>query len=265
MAPSQEIFDDLRTAYADGKLIIFAGAGISKAGGLPTWPELAKQLRDRIATEGRRLDTLPEIDELIRQGRWIDALSGARAALGDTEFFSAIKKAVDDEPHQVPDVAKAIAELKPRLRAVLTTNLDRFLERAFGGDWETFSAPTADIASQPHYILKLHGTRRDHKTWVFTRDQYDQAMFGSPLTHTILQSLFNTCPILFVGYGLADDDFDQMLGKVRALAGTQPPTHFALVRSPVPPLRRHTLERSGLRLLEYKAHVDVPGILRSIP
>ena len=35
--------------------------------------------------------------------------------------------------------------------------------------------------------------------------------------------------LLFVGYGLADDDFDRLLGEVRALSEGAPPRHYALV------------------------------------
>lgn len=263
--PSPEIVHDLRVAYATGDLVIFAGAGIAAAGGLPTWPKLALDLRDRLQREGKPADVLGEVDELIKQRQFIDGLSAVKHALGAPEFDLAVEKALDDSTFPVPDVAKAIAKLEPKLRAVLTTNLDRFLERAFAGNWDALTDPPSNLGHRTRYILKLHGTRIDRRTWVFTREQYDQATFGWSQQRSVFEALFRSHPILFVGYGLADDDFDQTLSATRALAGPNPPHHFALLPAPVGPYRRSKLEKAGLRLLVYDDHADVPRILNSIP
>ena len=265
MPPSPVILHDLRDAYATGDLVVFAGAGVPAAAGLPTWPTLAQGLRNRLHTDGKPPELIGEVDELIQRRQLIDALSAIKHALGAHEFDLAVEKAVDDHALPVPDVATAIAELEPRLRAVVTTNLDRFLERAFAGNWDALTNPPGDLVQRRRYILKLHGTRIDRGTWVFTREQYDQATFGWQQHRAIFEALFHAHPILFVGYGLTDDDFDQTLASTRALAGASPPRHFALLLRPVSPYRRTKLEKAGLRLLEYDNHGEVPGILRSLP
>jgi hypothetical protein len=126
-------------------------------------------------------------------------------------------------------VARAIAALAPRLRAVLTTNIDHLLERAFAGRWPTLLRATGYIAQRRGFILKLHGTLLDRSSWVFTREEYDRAIFADPNLHGAFTALFHAVTLLFVGYGLADDDFDLHLGRVRAFSGAQPPRHFALV------------------------------------
>lgn len=265
MPPSTTILEDLCRAYAGGDLVVFVGAGISAAAGLLSWRQLTQEFLDRLRGEGKAPSVVDEVDELIRGRQFIDALSAIKQALGAHEFNLAVEKAVDDSALQVPDVARAIAELEPKLRAVITTNLDRFLERAFGGNWDALCAPTGDLVQRRRYILKLHGTRNDRSTWVFTREQYDHSTFGWPLHRSTFEAHFRAHPVLFVGYGLTDDDFDMTLAATRALAGAQPPQHFALLPAPVPPFRRTKLENAGLRLLEYDGHADVPGILRSIP
>jgi hypothetical protein len=57
---------------------------------------------------------------------------GHRRPLGRYELERAVEKALDDSGREVPAVVTAIAALAPRLRAVLTTNLDRLLEWTFG-------------------------------------------------------------------------------------------------------------------------------------
>jgi hypothetical protein len=77
-------------------------------------------------------------------------------------------------------------------------------------------------------------------------------MFADPKLHDAFEAFFHSVRLLFVGYGLADDDFELHLGRIRAIAGDQPPRHFALVPADtVTPFRRHNLHRAGVRLIPY--------------
>jgi hypothetical protein len=258
------LHDDLHEAYESGNLVLFAGAGISAAARLPDWKTLALRLLDRLRVAGAAAHVTAEIDELIQKGRLVDALSAVKQELHTNEFNLAVERALSDRALPVPDVAIAIAELKPKLRAVLTTNLDHFLERAFQGEWPAQTTPSGNMTQRRAYIWKLHGTLLDRSSWVFTRNQYDQSMFASPLYRSTFEAIFRTLQVLFVGCGLADDDLDLTLGAVRALMGSQPPEHFALIKGPIAPYRRTSLENAGLRIIEYDAHSDVPLLLRSI-
>ncbi|WP_437957833.1 SIR2 family protein [Sorangium sp. So ce119] len=260
-----EILEQLRERYASGNLIVFAGAGVSAAAGMPTWKQLAEKLRDRARRRSADPAVLDEIQQYISSNQLINALSAAKLALGPQDFNWTVDKELDDTGRDVPDVAQAIAALKPKLKAVLTTNIDRFLERAFQGEWRVVDRPVGDVAMDRRFILKLHGTLRAWDTWVFSRDQYDRAIFGSPLLQDAFGALYRTHSILFVGFGLADDNIDQTLARVRALSGGQPPMHFALLPKGVPPFRRKLLEESGIRLIAYENqsgdHAEVAEIL----
>ncbi len=268
MAPSSPLLVDLRAAYESGNLIVFAGAGVSAAAGLPTWKGLAQMLLERLRSNHAPAITLGEVEEALRRDQYVDALSAVKLALGPQEFGRVVEQAADDRGHGVPEIAQAIAALKPKLRAILTTNLDRFLERALSGDWESLTAPPGDLAQRRHYILKLHGTLLDRSSWVFSRDQYDHAMFASPQLQTAFGALYRSFPMLFVGSGLADDNPELTFAQVRALSGEQPPTHYALLAEPVPPFRRSKLEAAGLRLVTYPnadgMHDEAIAILRAI-
>src|SRR5690606_34208042 len=43
--------EELKQAYRCGKLILFAGAGVSAGLGLPTWPELADEMARQLGYE----------------------------------------------------------------------------------------------------------------------------------------------------------------------------------------------------------------------
>lgn len=267
MPLSQAVLQAAREAYASGNLILFGGAGISAAAGLPTWLQLAQLARDRLQSEGKPAADVAEVDELIKRYKLIDALSAVKESLGPHEFNLMVQAACDDRRRvaTLPDIAMAIATLEPKLKAIVTTNLDRILERALAGRWPAIATPPGDLAQQRNYILKLHGTVDERNTWVFTREQYDQATFGRPQYRAILEALFRGYQMLFVGFGLEDDDLDLTLSATRALAGASPPVHFALVKGPVAPYRRRQLESTGIRLLVYDSHSELPGILQSLP
>ncbi|WP_437313043.1 SIR2 family protein [Sorangium sp. So ce385] len=266
-APDDPALHDLRKAYESGQLVVFVGAGVSAAAGLPDWRSLTEQMTAHLRARGAGAGTLAEIKELAQKGQYIEALSAVKLALGAPEFCAAVEQALDDGGRDVPEVARVIASMRPRLRAVLTTNLDRLLDRAFEGEWDVLARAPADIASRRRYILKLHGALRERDTWVFTREQYDRAIFASPGLRSAVKALFHACPILFVGFGFDDDDLDRALGEVRALAGEQPPPHFALlVDDALTPFRLRKLEAAGIRVIPYEnpdgAHARVPAILR---
>jgi hypothetical protein len=250
--PVDPLLDDLRDAYLEEDLLLFAGAGLSSAADLPSWPSLVKLLAARAEARGVPAPVLEEITALLAKEHYVDALSAVKAALGPNDFGAAVEKLLDDKDHDVSAVAKSVAALAPRLRGVLTTNLDHLLERAFAGAWPALAKVTGDVVRRRHYILKLHGTLIDRSTWVFTRDEYDRAMYADPKLQTAFYALFHACPILFVGYGLADDDFDQVLSRVRALAGDQPPRHFALIaEETLTPNGKARLEASGVQIIPY--------------
>jgi hypothetical protein len=261
--------DELGEAYDSKNLILFIGAGVSAAAGLPSWKRLVEILLDRARARRTPQNTLDEIALLAERNQYIDALSAAEHALGAPDFGAAVERALDDDTYPVPDVAHAVAALAPKLRAVLTTNLDGLLERAFDGKWRAIARATGDIAQRRGYILKLHGTLIERATWVLTRAQYDRAMYADPQLQGAFSALFHACPILFVGYGLADDDLDIVLGRVRALAGAAAPRHFALVAADtVTPFRRSRLEQGGIRLITYDnpdgKHRAVTAALRDL-
>jgi hypothetical protein len=241
---------ELREAGLGGELVLFVGSGVSAAAGLPSWRRLVELLFGLARVRGVDPAQLDEIGELSAHGRFLDALTAAKAALGASEFSREVERQLDDRGKKVPEIGKAIAALAPRLRALLTTNLDHLLERALGGEWPMLARGTGDLAQRRAFILKLHGTLLDRATWVITRDDHEQAMYADPQLGGAFSALFQSCPMLFVGYGLADDDFDHLLERVRAFSGPQPPRHFALVAAgSVKPFRRRELEQAGLRLI----------------
>ena len=249
---SDPLLADLREAYLGEDLLLFAGAGVSAAAGLPSWRRLVELLFDRARARNVAAPTLQEIADLLAGEQLIDALSALKSALGPDDFGAAVERLLDDKGHDVPAVARAIASLAPCLRGVLTTSLDRLVERAFKGAWPALTRVTGPVLRRRHYILELHGTLFERASWAFTPDDADRAMFADPQLQTAFYAVFHGAPLLFVGYGLADADFDQVLSRVRVFAGGQPPRRFALVaEETVTPDRKALMDESGVEIIRY--------------
>lgn len=266
--PVDPLVRRLQRHLDEGKLIVFAGAGIS-APQTPSWKRLAELLLEEAETRDTGQAVLEEIRGYIAERKYIDAFTALEPAIGRSAFRAAIEEALETQRADLTDAAAAIGELVPRLRAVITTNLDTFLERAFGGRWPAITRPAGNLAARQHYIWKIHGTLPEPQTWVLTRDQYDALVYNNPAYRALLATLFSSYHMLFTGFGLADDDFDATVAQLRAWYPDSTIAHYALLpASALPPARKQRLEKLGISCLTYLnadgTHREVPRFLRAL-
>lgn len=246
----------LHQRYLARRLVLFAGAGVAQAGGLPSWSALISHVLDYARADSPAPETVAILDraaKLLADNNLILALSELQRAMTAAGYGQAVSRALDDSRHAVPLLARAIADLAPTLQGVVTTNLDRFLERAFAGAWPVYTLPQLDLGQREHTILKLHGCRTDRNSWVLTRREYDALMCRRPELRDYMRGLYRFATLLFVGYGLHDPDLDDLLTEFRALAAGAPPQHFALMpHGQVDEAsRRHLFAEAGINIIEY--------------
>ncbi|WP_437663959.1 SIR2 family protein [Sorangium sp. So ce1182] len=245
------VIEELHEAFESGELVLFVGGGISAAAGLPTWRQLVDLLVERVREQVGDEVVVAEVASLARSQRYSEALAAAELALGAAEFNAFVEDALDDEGLELPRIAIAIAALRDRLRAVLTTNLNHLLERAFAFEWETMPRVTDEVAWRRRFILKLHGTLKEPASWVFARERF-LASIAAPDVRRSLTAVLSKCPVLLIGFGRADSNFDEMLSDIHALSGSSPPPRFLLVPSAsLTPYRRTMLVGMGFRLIPY--------------
>ena len=264
----QHVISEVAESYRAGRLLVFAGSGISEAAGLPSRTDLVEALSERctdIDIDKLRAD---EVASLAQRAQWSDALAELRDGMGRNEFAYWLERCLDDSGAEIPAIARDIARMAPRLRAVLTTNMDFVLDRAFGGAWASFAGVTRDIPQRQHYILKLRGMLSDRATWIVTRDDYDQA-FNDTQRHDVLTSLYHTYQILFVCHDFADRDIEQIIDKVGASGSLQPPRHVALVPAGmVIHPRKSVLAAAGIRVIELgvldDGYAEISELLRAV-
>lgn len=263
-------YRELRDAYAEGNVVAFVGAGASLPSGLPSW----KVLLDRLLEHARVEELITpaadaEIVDYVKHGHYIDAMSALRHPMGNVEFSSFVRRELNDRDLEPSALAHALAGLHGRLRALLTTNIDRLLERAFPQSWTPLIRPTGDLAQQRNVLVKLHGTLENPNTWIFTREHYEDAYYNHPLYRSYFSTMLHAYHMMFVGYGLDDGDFNQLLASIRATSRNQPPRHFAFIEAgSIRPDRRRKLQDAGIRIIAYRAqdgdHNELVQLVRGL-
>ncbi|AUX30512.1 MULTISPECIES: SIR2 family protein [Sorangium] len=252
LSPQDPVLAELRESFAAGGVVLFVGPGIPVAAGLPSRKQLVGRVVEYAKARGAKIGDLSEVEELASRNHFVDALSAAKHLLGDSGFCAFVEGQIDDRGVDVPEVARLINCLSPWARAIVTTNIDHVLERALMGQWPVVYTVTGDLLQRSKYILKLHGTLWDHSTWVLTRGDYNRVAYEDHKFRDVFAAMLRAQLVLFVGYDLADDEFNLLLMRVRAFADSQPAKHFALVASDaVGPYQRRQLESAGVRLMPY--------------
>ncbi|UTT62584.1 SIR2 family NAD-dependent protein deacylase [Microcella humidisoli] len=225
-----------RHALAD-RMVPFMGAGVSMSAGAPSWSRLLTDLADMIELDAETRDALfagrlGELDQATYLARRFD-----EAGL---DFRSAVAALVQRPRYGLaPALLAATAD-----EQAITLNYDTLFERAStaagrarrvltgGGTPARTDVEGADAAAASdlgdRWLLKLHGSADHPGSIVLTRDDYlGFASDRSALTAIVKANLL-TRHLLFVGFGLADDHFHEILHDVKRAVGSTEASATAL-------------------------------------
>ncbi len=191
------------------KLVPFLGAGASMgfggSTGLPSGSELSRALAEECGYPGT------EKDDLLRVSQYY-ALS-----IGEMDLRDAVIDKLNMNDIQPGEVHNILAGWP--IVAVLTTNFDNLMERAFEEKSKKSTMAIYDrqgdqeqIVSEPAVenplVYKLHGSMDDPDSLIITEDNYIDFMISlmnhNPKVPDAISQIFRTCGLLFIGYGLRD-------------------------------------------------------------
>jgi len=200
-----------------GKLVPFIGAGTSVSAGVPMWKGLLKQLAERAgigAVDAENLVT-SKLDALD-QAAYIQAVFPDD---GPRDFRHAIADIV-----RVPNYALGTSILASlQSEQAITMNYDDLYERAYAATGKTLSViPDTHVTMSENWLLKLHGSMNVPESIVLTRDDYLGYSTSREALSAIVKANLITHHMLFVGFGLVDPHFHQIMHDVRrALPGLE--------------------------------------------
>ncbi len=226
-------------------LVVFCGAGVSTAppSCLPDWRAFNTLVLDEARASA--LAVLPELGPETREA--LEALSLealpvvafsetlVRTFAGDTWF--AVLRVLDGERPNANHLALAELARRRVLRAVVSTNFDTLIERAFREHGVALSvyekAGDYDVASGACALYKIHGSAKDAASLV---DTVTQKLHGLPdEVRATVAALASEAHFLFLGFSGADLAFSHdYLGIGEAVSRGRGVTWLLAPARPVP-------------------------------
>jgi hypothetical protein len=244
----------------------------------PVLPASASNLSPEVRRDVEALiQSKPSGAHLIEAASILEKADGRR-------FTELVRAKLTPAESQPADVARqqqerhgAVLALQPR--GIVTLNIDRrhYQALASGGlAWEVID-PTLGDAEQKmrdwlrdptrqRFLLEAHGSLSPESSIVFTHRAYRDLLEKNPTYRAFLANLFINYHFLFLGFGLTDLDFDELLNQTALKFGESPQHHIAVrkvERSGEEERRKvHYRRRFGLRFLDVPRYDDVWEAIR---
>jgi hypothetical protein len=228
-------FDQLVERLEARDVVPFIGAGMSKAGGFPTW-------EGHLRSQGRTAGIEPEHTEaLLASGQSETVIAEIEACRGRDVFTQEIRD-VFSRTGEITNTTLLITELFTD--TVITTNYDRLIEQAFDtGAKNAFQVingmnALAEPATDRVSIIKLHGDIRAPGNCILSKNQYDQAYGNNEIEMTrpipkLLEYYYKNGSLLFLGCSLNNDRTVQVFRAIKQKVGDiVMPQHFVIEQAP---------------------------------
>lgn len=192
------------------RVVPFLGAGVSRPAGLPDWGQLLAWLAEEAGMDERERSRLNQLT-LLEQASVVSSRLDDR----DADLGALLTRRLAAKEHPV---GLALLGALPGAEAV-TLNYDTLYEQAS----EAAGRPVAVLPHervQDRWLLKMHGDiKRPEAGIVLTQQDYLRFARERTALAGVVQSLFITRELLFVGFGLSDPNFHSILYDVRQAAG----------------------------------------------
>lgn len=202
-------YAELVEAIRARRCILFAGAGVSMAVGLPSWSQLIRHMR-------RELDLSPDTTDADYQ-TLAEYYRLSKGSIGALRSWMDRTWSVSEEKVAKSRIHDLIVGLD--FPILYTTNYDNNLEVAYrlhGRDYEKIvnARDLTRAADGVTQIVKFHGDFEDDRSLVLAEtDYFDRLSFDSPLDVKFRADTLGRT-ILFVGYSISDMNIRLLLHKL---------------------------------------------------
>ena len=217
-----EIPQALQDAVKENNVIVFIGAGLSKAAGLPLWKDIViKVLENPRVKKGASFKQALN-DGIISPLYVLDAIKSENRKDIYQEFEASTSQELECTLH------KSAALIS---RRIVTTNYDRLLEINTKikplDTSSTFNLQKLDDLDE--FILKIHGSCDSIDNAVIFSSDYDR-LYGaeSGLAKFQLQKLVSSYSCIFIGFSLTDNYAVELFDNLNKLYNGLGKEHFAI-------------------------------------
>lgn len=193
----------LQNANTRGNLVIFVGAGISKASNVPLWKELTEELKKDIGDLTDDFELVPQFYFQIHK---------------DVNYFEKIENILKTQSVNRNSIHREIFKINPN--HVITTNYDTLLEEEANSQGNNYYIVKKDddlpYSNSHRLIIKMHGDISTRNI-VLKEDDYLRYQQEFPLIENYIKSIFSSKQILFIGFSFNDRNLKKIIESVRVI------------------------------------------------
>lgn len=240
-----DVPSELLDQFAAGNGVIFVGAGLSRAAGMPDWAGLISSLRSQIAN-------CPEDADFLTVALYFELIHGRR------RLIEIIRNSIDVTGVRPTIVHRQLFSLP--ISEIFTTNYDDLLELECRDSNKSFRSivreeDVAYFSSNDTQIIKLHGDLQHPDSIVITAEDYERFSTNRKALSRLIAQALQTKSVLFLGYSAGDPNLKQILTTVRDEVGRHARNLYTL-QFDINDLRKRELDRRGLNVINLRAPSD---------
>lgn len=265
-----EIPPELIRAIQSRRCVVFIGAGVSQASGLPGWKSLLSDLINWCKSEKIVLSKKTVINQSLKKNELLEVAEEIKSQIGGENLRRYLSEVFHDPLIRPSKSQEILAEIPFAGR--VTTNYDKLHESAYLEKCKTSltvmthrqaAELSAALREGKDFLVKAHGDIDQSDTIILTSSDYRELIHGNKKYQVFFQSLFSTKKVLFVGCSLADPDFRLFLEELKTTFQGHVETHYALLPAQqYTPLKLKSLQDEfGICALEYAATKGHPEVL----
>jgi hypothetical protein len=257
----------LITELAARRCIVFLGAGAS-AGSIgqdgvtrpPTWNAFLQGLIANIQHLSSQNQLI--IEDLMNKDKYLDAAEVIYELTSKADFSTLIRNTFDIPRFKQSSIHESIIDIDPKV--VITTNYDKIYDNyctiTTGSATEGYNVSkyyedhlVSDLRSPVRIIIKAHGCVSDPGKIILTKSQYFEARKKFMSFYQVLDSLFLSNTILFIGYSLNDPDIALILENVNIKAPSLHPHYFVMEDNVNSIIKKSNQNSYNLEFIEFPA------------
>ncbi|NIM15585.1 MAG: TIR domain-containing protein [Candidatus Aminicenantes bacterium] len=265
------------------RCVLFAGAGLSAqaraedGAHLPTWKRLLESMIEWCVDHRVQLRAEPrDFSVVLEKGRLLVVAQELQQSLGEQ-----LNSCLSDVLHSGNTKPSTAHRLLCRTDwvAILTSNYDGLIEGAYalesGGIVPPVFSPDGInhaldcLRNDRFFVFKVHGDVNLPGSIVLSNRDYSRVLYLSPAYRSLLETIFASYTVLFVGFGGSDPDLDGVIDRLSTIYERSIGQHFILISEDEFSAleRRRLLEDKRLDCITYQrdaSHSQVVEFLRAL-
>ncbi|RXT08860.1 SIR2 family protein [Ammoniphilus sp. CFH 90114] len=251
--------DNLVEEIAYRRCVLFLGAGVSASAknneeqSPKKWGEFINDAIDLISTPTE--EKLAFIRRMVDQGNYLLALQAIVDSCDPGRYANYLRQNFSRPNFKASKLHEYIKSIDSKI--VVTTNFDKIYENLCNehgytaANYSETKKILTNLKTTENLIIKAHGTIDDVDSLVFTQKQYNEAKKKYPGFYNILNSLFLTNTVLFLGYSLNDPDINLILELVANSSSSSSP-HYVVIKQGIDiEIKKYWQECYNIYPLEY--------------